>query len=270
MLVIKSFMAMPLARITAFLYSSPVIKWIEKPGGYGILHMDVAQGPNILTEPFVQAFIDQWHRLCKEIRPKVVLIQGRSDVFCGGGAKDTLIGLTEGRVTVDDLIITDLIVQAPFPIIAAMEGHAIGGGLVMGASCDIVLAALESRYGAVFMNMGFTPGMATTTLLPHLMGPYVAAEMMYTGKRFKGRELAEKNTNINYILPKSEILPMAEAIAKQMAEKPKESLYLLKHSLGTIKKKLVLKARLQEDLMHKISFNLAETKSIIQEFYAGD
>ncbi|WGK68648.1 polyketide synthase [Candidatus Haliotispira prima] len=247
-----------------------MIELIEKEAGYTIFRMDSTEGPNIFTEDFVRCFIGKWRYLCKELRPKVVVIQGRSDVFCAGGAKDTLIGLTKGRITVDDLIITDLMVAAPFPIIAAMEGHAMGGGLVMGAACDIVLAARESRYGAVFMNMGFTPGMATTTLLPQLMGPYVAAEMMYTGKRFKGSELAGKGSNINYILPKVEVLPKAEDIAAQMAEKPGESLYLLKHSLGAVKKKLVVEARLQEDLMHKISFHLPETQSIIREFYAGN
>lgn len=244
-----------------------MIRIEEKKEGYAIFHMNDEQDRNIFTEAFVEEFISQWQRLIKEVRPKVVIVQGRQDVFCAGGAKDTLIGLTEGRITVDDLVISDLMVQAPFPVIAAMEGHAMGGGLVMGACCDIVLAARESRYGAVFMNMGFTPGMATTTLLPQLMGPYVAAEMMYSGRRYKGSELQGQSHHINYILPKAEIMPKAVDIAMQIAEKPKESLYLLKHSLGAVKKKLVVEARLQEDLMHKISFNLDETKQIIQEFY---
>ncbi len=247
-----------------------MIEVIEKQSDMVIVQMNETEGPNIFTEKFVSKFIHIWQQLCKVIKPKVVILQGRSDVFCAGGAKDTLIGLTEGRISVDDLIITDFIVQAPFPVIAAMEGHAMGGGLVMAAACDIVLASHESRYGAVFMNMGFTPGMATTTLLPQLMGPYLAAEMMYTGKRFKGKELEGKGCNINYIIPKAEVLPKANDIAGQMAEKPKESLYLLKHSLGAVKKKLVVEARLQEDLMHKISFNLPETQSIIKEFYAGN
>ncbi len=247
-----------------------MIKLTESSAGYFIFRLDEAKGPNVLTKNLVREFIEKWQHLCKVVRPKIVIIQGTSQVFCAGGAKDSLIGLTEGRVTVDDLIITDLIVGAPFPVVAAMEGHAMGGGLVMGAACDIVLAARESRYGAVFMNMGFTPGMASTTLLPQLLGPYTAAEMMYTGKRFKGKELANRGTHINYILPRAEIMAKAEDIATQMAEKPRESLYLLKHSLGAVKKKLVIEARLQEDLMHKISFNLPETQSIIKEFYAGD
>ena len=242
-----------------------MIELMDDPAGYTIFRMD--EESNILSESFVAQFIEKWQFLCKELRPKLVIVCGRSDVFCGGGAKETLIGLSEGRVTTDDLIITDLMVAAPFPTIAAMEGHAIGGGLVMGAVCDIVIAARESRYGAVFMNMGFTPGMATTTLLPQLVGPYIAAEMMYSGKRFKGRELDGRGTHINYILPKEQVMAKAQSIAAQIAEKPKESLYLLKHSLGAVKKKLIVEARLQEDLMHKLSFQQKETQSIIEEFY---
>ncbi len=69
------------------------------------------------------------------------------------------------------------------------------------------------------MQLGFTPGMGSTTLLPELVGPFIASEMMFSGKRFKGNELSGKSTNINYILPKEEIMPKAEDIALQISEK---------------------------------------------------
>ena len=241
----------------------------EQDNGLAIMTMNDPNNLNIFTKDFVEEFIQQWDNLIKNIRPKALILRGREDVFCGGGDKDTLIKLTSGKVTVDDLIISDIMIQAPFPIIAAVEGHAMGGGLCMIGCSDVVILATESRYGAVFMNMGFTPGMGSTTLLPLLFGHYVASEMMFTGKRFKGKELTQMNTNVNHIVPKKEIMALALDIADRMTEKPHESLYLLKHSLNSVKKKLLIDARLQEDLMHKISFNLPETKKIIEEFYAG-
>jgi polyketide biosynthesis enoyl-CoA hydratase PksI len=166
------------------------------------------------------------------------------------------------------MVISERLISAEFPVIAAMEGHAMGGGLVIGLCSDIVILSRESRYGAVFMTMGFTPGMGCTTLLPELVGPYIASEMMYTGKRFKGSELEKKGVHINYILPKTQVLPKAKDIALQISERNVKSLKLLKYTLSSKKKKLLIDARVQEDMMHRISFGFPETKEIIKEFYA--
>ena len=115
--------------------------------------------------------------------------------------------------------------------------------------------------------MGFPPGMGCTTLLPELVGSYVANEMMFTGKRFRGKELAEKGTNINYILPRERVFPKARDIALQIAEKNIQSIHLLKYALSARKKKLLIDARLQEDMMHRLSFAFPETRATIERFY---
>ena len=63
------------------------------------------------------------------------------------------------------------VLDLPILVVAAMAGHAIGGGLALGLCADIILLSRESRYGASFMNMGFTPGMGITKLLEHVMSP---------------------------------------------------------------------------------------------------
>jgi polyketide biosynthesis enoyl-CoA hydratase PksI len=117
------------------------------------------------------------------------------------------------------------------------------------------------------MSLGFTPGMGCTTLLAELVGPFLASEMMFTGKRFRGSELEDRGTHINYILPRAEVMTRARDIAEQIAEKDDRSISLLKHALSVRKKKLLIDARLQEDLMHRISFSFPETRRTIQELY---
>ena len=237
--------------------------------GIATLKMIDTQGKNIFSHAFVEAFVKELD-IIEAAEPKVMIIQGLDDVFSGGADKESLMELASGQIVVRDLIISERLINTRFPVIAAMEGHAMGGGLVIGLCADIVLAARESRYGAVFMTMGFTPGMGTTTLLQQLVGPYIAAEMMYTGKRFKGKELAEKGCGFNYILPKAEVLAKAKDVALQIAERNQKSVGLLKYALSAPKKKLLIDARLQEDMMHTISFGFPETKEIIQSFYAGN
>lgn len=242
----------------------------SEDNGIAYLQMNDSEKNNMFSDDFITEVIEGVDKIT-EMKPKVLILQGLPDVFSGGAEKENLIGLCEGRIHVKDLLISEKLIYTPFPVIAAMEGHAMGGGFVMAMCCDIVLAALESRYGAVFMLMGFTPGMGCTTLLAQLVGPFIASEMMFTGKRFRGSELAKKSTNINYILPKKEIMPKAKDIALQISEKNIKSIYLLKNTLSTKKKKLLIEARSQEDLMHRISFAFPETKAAIQDFYAeGD
>lgn len=232
------------------------------------IKMNDVEGNNIFCESFVMDFLNTLDELEKNHKPHVLILHGLDSVFSGGADKDTLVNLCDGKVLVKDLVLSERMVNAEYPIISAMEGHAMGGGLVLALCSDIVIAARESRYGAVFMSMGFTPGMGSTTLLQDLFGHFVANEMMFTAKRFKGSELEKKNTNINYILPKKDVLAKARDIALQISEKNVKSLYLLKYALSVRKKDLLTKARLQEDMMHRISFAYPETKKIINDFYA--
>lgn len=243
------------------------MKLSSEPSGITWLKMDDAKGRNVFSHEFVQDFLAALQRVEQESRTKVLIVQGREDVFCGGAEKQSLLDLCDGKGAVIDLVISERLLEAPFPVIAAMEGHGIGGGLAMALCCDVVIAARESRYGAVFMNMGFTPGMGCSALLADLVGPFLAGEMLFTGKRFRGSELAGRATNINYILPRAEVLAKARDIAEQIAEKDIRSIALLKHTLSARKKKLLVEARLQEDLMHRISFAFPETRRTIEEQY---
>ncbi len=235
--------------------------------GIATVRMHDPERNNVFSDGLINGLIHALDVLESDKKTKVMILEGLPEVFSGGAEKETLLALSEGRLLVKDLLISERLVAAEFPVIAAMEGHAIGGGLVMALCCDIVVAARESRYGTVFMNMGFTPGMGCTTLLQDLVGPFVANEMMFTGKRFRGSELAEKRTNINYIMPRDRVRAKARDIALQIADKNIQSIHLLKYTLSARKKKLLIDARLQEDLMHRLSFDFPETRATIERFY---
>ncbi len=249
---------------------SGVINLTMDPSGVAWFKMNDIAGKNVFSETFIADFVRTMDEL-EALRspPRVMVLCGLHDVFCAGADKKTLMALTDGEILVKDLVMSERLLSAEFPIIAAMEGHALGGGLALACCSDIVIAARESRYGAVFMSMGFTPGMGITTLLPELVGPFAANEMMFTAKRFKGVELERMNTNINRFVAKIRVMGVARDIAKQIAEKNPASVQLLKYSLVTRKKNLLNEARKQEDLMHRISFGYPETRKIIDEFYAN-
>lgn len=249
--------------------SEPIIQWSMDHHKIATLVMQDTARKNVFSHEFVAEFLRCLDAV-EAAEPHVMVIKGLDDVFSGGADKESLMELAEGKIVVRDLVISERLINTAFPVISAMEGHAMGGGLVIGLCSDMVVLANESRYGAVFMNMGFTPGMGTTTLLPLLFGPYVASEMMLTGRRYKGKELVAKGAQVNAIVPKTEVFKTAMDMARQIAEKNNKSVRLLKYTLSAPKKKLLIDARLQEDMMHALSFGYPETQAIIRETYAGN
>ncbi len=246
---------------------NPRISLTVRDDGVAHLRMQDKANQNVFSDDFIRELIESLDWLAQNEQVKVLILSGLPEVFSSGADKQNLLDLCAGKIHVKDLLISERLLEMPFPVIAAMDGHAVGGGFIMAVCSDLVIAASESRYGVVFMSLGFTPGMGCTKLLAELVGPYIANEMMYTGKCFKGRELAEKGTNINYILPKAEVMPQAENIGLQISEKNVKSIRLLKQALSASKKKLLIEARVQEDTMHRISFAFPETKKMIEESY---
>ena len=81
--------------------------------------------------------------------------------------------------------------RAGLPIVAAIQGAAIGGGLGLALMPDFRVAAPEARFSANFARLGFHQGFGLSVTLPRLVGQQVAAELLYTGRRVKGDEAVE-------------------------------------------------------------------------------
>jgi polyketide biosynthesis enoyl-CoA hydratase PksI len=240
---------------------------IEQPvEGVAVLLMKDYEYRNTFTDEFVNRLMEKINELRNVDGLKCVIMRGLQDIFSAGASKDNLLQLCEGELSVKDLVLSEAVCHLPVPVIAAMEGGALGGGFVLGLCCDIVIMAERSMYGVNFTSLGFTPGMGCTRLLQELVGPYIAQEMMYTGKMYKGRTFKNRGL-VNYILPADEVFPRALSLAEIIAEKPGKTLEILKSSLGLKKRKLLMEARLHEDYMHRISFANPEVKEIIHMVY---
>jgi len=165
---------------------------------------------------------------------RVLLVTGDPEVFCGGGPEalvKEIVGLDPGayRPLVRELS------AFPLPVVVGMEGAALGAGLgVALALGDFVIAAEESRYGCHFIRMGITPGMGLSFLLAARGGPALAREMLYTGKLYRGRELAGLPGGpelLDRIVPRDRVRAEAEFKAHQVAQSPRNALMELKKLL---------------------------------------
>ncbi len=104
------------------------------------------------------------------------------------------------------------------PIIAAVNGFAIGGGCELSMCCDIRLASDRAVFGQTEVNLGITPGFGGTQRLPRIVGNSRAAEMIFTGKLIDAYTARDWGL-VSEVYPHDELLPKAIEMAKQIASK---------------------------------------------------
>jgi 2-(1,2-epoxy-1,2-dihydrophenyl)acetyl-CoA isomerase len=103
------------------------------------------------------------------------------------------------------------------PIVAAINGHAVGVGMTMVLPCDVRIAAADAKLGFVFARLGILPGLGSTHLLPQLVGMAHAQELVLTGRKIQGTRAAEIGL-VNEAVAKDQVLARARAIAAEMGE----------------------------------------------------
>ena len=160
-----------------------------------------------------------------EIRSSVLAAQGKA--FCAGANfNDPARQEQEARAESDpasNLPINHLYVQAvrifrnQKPIVAAVHGAAIGGGLGLAVSTDFRVTCPEARFAANFTKLGFHPGFGLTTTLPELIGKNNAELMFYTSRRVTGEE-AYRWGLANVLVPQDEVRKAAMKLAEEIAE----------------------------------------------------
>jgi len=116
------------------------------------------------------------------------------------------------------------------PLIAAVNGHAIGAGCDLAMMCDIRVAADTAQFGEVFVNLGIIPGDGGSWYLPRLVGRSKAFEMTFTGDVIDAAEAKEIGL-ISHVVPLAELMATAEKIAAKIARKPPEALRMTKRLL---------------------------------------
>jgi polyketide biosynthesis enoyl-CoA hydratase PksI len=233
------------------------------------LTLNDAENRNCFSEDLCSQLESVIGELANDANLRVVVLCGLPDVFCSGASLQSLRDRAEGNSAKREERLAWIILNFPLPIVAALEGHAVGGGLILALCCDIVIAARESRYGTNFTELGFTPGMGATSLLVEA-GHGIAIEMLCTGKMYKGYELKDRGL-FNYVLDSDKVYSSALDLAAAIAEKPRDVLSMTKQSVALSRRIRWEKAQFQESLMHRLSFGNSDVMRRLNDKYVrGD
>ncbi|MBZ9609901.1 SDR family NAD(P)-dependent oxidoreductase [Clostridium estertheticum] len=245
----------------------PIISLREIEPGIVQLTMQDCANKNTFSEELSLELIHAFETIQKRPQYKVVILTGYGNYFACGGTKEGLLAIYNGNAKYTDTNLYRVALDCKIPVIAAMQGHAIGAGWCLGMSCDFVMISRESYYTTNFMKLGFTPGFGATLIFPEKLGTGLAQEILFTGKRYQGTELESRGVSFP-VLPSKEVLPNAIQLAKTLAESPRESLIQLKSNLTeTIREKLADAIEKEIKMQEKTFVNQPEVKERIQTLF---
>ena len=246
--------------------SGPVVAVANALPGVALIRMQDRANKNTFTFEMIDRLTEAFAEAGARQDVRAVVLTGYDSYFSSGGTQEGLRDLFEGRYRFTDKDLYSVALNCPLPVVAAMQGHGIGGGFVLGLFADLAVLARESVYTANFMKYGFTPGMGATLVLPEKLGPALAQEMMLGAGNYRGEELQRRGAPFP-VLPREQVLPHALELAASLAEKPRQSLVALKRHLSAS-----LRARLpafieQELELHEQTFHQPEVRERIEALF---
>ena len=192
---------------------------------------------NIINQQLAQELIDVCCRINEDDSIYVVVITGAGDkAFCGGSELERLIqaGKTISSSQLSALAGMDVaaaIASIDRPVIAAINGDALGQGLELALSCDIRLASDRARLGFPQVASGFIPMAGGTQRLPRLVGRGKALELILTAEAISAEEALAIGL-VSQVVPQENLAAEVEALARTIASKAPIALRFIKEAVN--------------------------------------
>ncbi len=170
---------------------------------------------NFFSVSLIRQIADACDELAADRRCRAIVLCSAGRVFCAGAdlADAHAVGTPGGAHLYDYAI---RLFEQPLPMVAAVQGAAIGGGLGLAMAADFRVAAPEARFAANFALLGFHHGFALTVTLPAAIGLQASLDLLYTGRRVGGEEAARLGLADRLTEP-GDARAQAHALAAQIA-----------------------------------------------------
>jgi enoyl-CoA hydratase len=203
----------------------------EVTDGIAVITISRPQALNALNSRFFQEMDSLLEELGRRGDVKVLIITGDGKAFAAGADIAEMVQKTQregqefsraGQKTFRSL---ELFAK---PVIAAVNGFALGGGSELALACDIRIASAKAKFGQPEVNLGVIPGYAATQRLPRLVGLGNALYLLMTGEMI-GAEDALRMGLVQKVVEPDELLPTAVALAKTICAKGPKAVRLVKH-----------------------------------------
>jgi enoyl-CoA hydratase/carnithine racemase len=201
--------------------------FIETVGAVRIIRLNRPEKKNALTAPMYAELVATMRGASADSSVRALVVLGAPGVFTAGNdLKDFMQSPPTGN---DSPVFEFLLALAEFPkpLIAGVDGHAVGIGTTMLLHCDYVVATESARLHMPFLNLGLVPEGGSSVLLPALVGMQRASELLLLGEPFSGTDAARFGI-VNQLSTAAELENVTLGIANKFAAKPAEAMRLSK------------------------------------------
>ncbi|MFT9497548.1 short-chain-enoyl-CoA hydratase [Anaerosolibacter sp.] len=191
----------------------------RKDGNVGILSINNSKALNALNSKVLEELNIAIEQVAKDPEIYVLILTGEGKAFVAGADISEMKNMTaeEGRKFGElGLKLFRKIELMEKPVIAAINGFALGGGCELAMSCDIRIAGDRAKFGQPEVGLGITPGFGGTQRLPRLVGIAKAKEITFTGDIISAQD-AEKIGLVNKVVPQEELMSEVLALANKIA-----------------------------------------------------
>jgi len=184
---------------------------------------------NAVNPAMIEEFLTLLRPLAAEPAVRCVVITGTGRFFIAGADIAVMRDLSVAnqakmRRWID---VQRVIEQAPKPVVAAMNGHALGGGAELALACDLRVLSSEATFGFPEMRLGLFPGAGGSQRLPRLVGPHMAKRLMIEGESLTPQRALELGL-VDLVVEQAEFDTMVAERARRLAAQPTAAIGLLK------------------------------------------
>lgn len=208
----------------------------EKRKGTATITINRPETLNAIDENTILEILSRLEDANKDENIRVVIIRGTGERAFSAGAdikmfRDVDSSTMKGISRLGHRL-CDEIEKMGKPVIAAINGFALGGGLELAMACDIRIASEDAKFGQPEVNVGFIPGWGGTQRLPRLVGRNMAKELIFTGKTIDAKTAVQLGL-INATVPPNRLMSFVNDLATEIAAKPPKSIKLAKELINS-------------------------------------
>lgn len=208
---------------------------LEKEGAVAVVVIDRPKALNALNYDTLKELLYCFNKLAEEKEIGAIILTGGGEKAFVAGADisymQELNGLEGAEFGALGHAVMAAIEDAPQPVIAAINGFALGGGCELSLACDIRVASESAKFGQPEVNLGVIPGFGGTQRLPRIVGKGIACELLYTGDMIDAAE-AFRIGLVNKVVAKDDLLDTCRTMATKITGKGPIAIRLCKETIN--------------------------------------
>ena len=220
---------------------------------------------NAMTSGMYVALADLFKSAATDEQTRVVLWHGAGNSFCAGNDVEDFLKNPPGSGESPQAQLMSALIDFDKPLIAAVQGAAIGGGTTMLLHCDFVYAGESAKFQMPFINLAVVPEFGSSSIVPARIGHLRAAELILLGSPFGATRAAELGL-VTQVVPDQDLLAVATATAKKLAAKPTGALQASKRLLKQPFREQIKAAMRAENEAFSTQVRSADAKEALTAF----